>query len=192
MIATSGRVAPVLGFVGLGLALIGTVLACIPVTFVVGVVVLIAAFVLSLIGLFKKNGAKWPSIVGIVLALVGGAIGTVVSLVIVAATLAGPTAPVTPTDAPISTPSASPMPPTAGDRPSAEEIATQFEILAKKGGIVGYEEDPDFYPCMGKFMYDSDVSDESLWLIVQGEDPLEVERESAGEVIKEATLACQE
>ncbi|MFK4762908.1 hypothetical protein ACI3KS_18420 [Microbacterium sp. ZW T5_45] len=184
--------APVLGFVGLGLALIGTVLACIPVTFVVGVVVLIAAFVLSLIGLFKKNGAKWPSIVGIVLALVGGAIGTVVSLVIVAATLAGPTAPVTPTDAPISTPSASPMPPTAGDRPSAEEIATQFEILAKKGGIVGYEEDPDFYPCMGKFMYDSDVSDESLWLIVQGEDPLEVERESAGEVIKEATLACQE
>ena len=193
--SSPARVAPVLGFVGLGLAVLGTVLACIPVTFVVGVVVLIAAFVVSLVGVFKKNTAKWPSIVGMVLSVIGGVIGTIVTLVIVAATLVGPVPPAVPTSEPPATSTAQPTSPPTSDavdaRPTPEEIAAQFEILAKEGGIVGYEGDPDFYPCMGRFMYDSEVSDESLRLIVQGEDPLETEREIAGEAIKQATLSCQ-
>ncbi|WP_433586782.1 hypothetical protein [Microbacterium hydrocarbonoxydans] len=60
-----------LGFVGLGLAVLGTVLACIPAVFGIGVVVLVAAFVVSFIGLFRKGAAKWPSIVGLRLVVAG-------------------------------------------------------------------------------------------------------------------------
>jgi len=49
---------------------------------------------------------------------------------------------------------------------------------------------PDFYPCFGQHLYDSDVSDESLRLVVAGQDPLASERESAGQAIIDATLAC--
>ncbi|MFK4762909.1 DUF2510 domain-containing protein [Microbacterium sp. ZW T5_45] len=195
--ATSGRVAPVLGFAGLGLAVVGTVLACIPATFIVGVVVLIAAFVVSLIGLFKKNAAKWPSIVGMVLSIVGGAIGTVVSLVIVAATLAGPTDSPGPIDTPSSTSSesstAAPSTPQepSSERPTPEELAIELEILSKEGGIVGYEDDPAFYPCVGQFMYDSELSDESLRLIMEGDDPLDAERDKAQELIGQAVSSCE-
>lgn len=71
-------VPPILGYVGLGSAVVGTILACIPLTFILGVIVLVASFVVSLIGLFIKNTVKWPSIVGIILSVIGGAIGTVI------------------------------------------------------------------------------------------------------------------
>ena len=192
--APGSRVAPVLGFVGLGLAVLGTVLACIPVTFVVGVVVLISAFVVSLVGVFKKNTAKWPSIVGMVLSVIGGVIGTIVTLVIVAAALVGPTIPVTSPDTPSSTateqpsPSASPAP--TGERPSPEEIAAGVEALAIEGGTTGYEDQPGFFPCMGQYFYDSELSDESLRAVAAGEDILGAERDLAIDVTTQGALAC--
>ncbi|BDZ39591.1 DUF2510 domain-containing protein [Microbacterium suwonense] len=72
--APSGpRLTPTLGYIGLGLAVLGTILACIPmaITFVIGLLVLLAGFVVSLIAVFKKNTIKWPSITGIVLSIVG-------------------------------------------------------------------------------------------------------------------------
>ncbi|MBW8762709.1 MAG: hypothetical protein JF592_09020 [Microbacterium sp.] len=101
--AASGSVSPVLGFVGLGLAVLGTVLACVPAVFGVGVVVLLAGFVVSLVGLFRKGAVKWPSVVGMIVAVVGGAIGTVVLVVSLLANLAGPVDPIIPTDTPSTT-----------------------------------------------------------------------------------------
>lgn len=66
-----------LGYVGLGLAALGTVLAFFPATFAVALAVLFAAFVVSLIGIFKKNAPKWPSIVGMILPPVSAVAGSI-------------------------------------------------------------------------------------------------------------------
>lgn len=190
----SQRAQPILGYLGLGLAVLGTILACIPATFIFGLILLIAGFVVSLIGVFNAKAAKWPSIAGIVLSVLGGVIGTTVTLAIIAASLAGPTSPSDTTGTPPTTPTESPTEPPTNDatsqRPSPEEMAPRLEALAKEGGIVGYEEDPEFYPCMAQLLYESKVSDESLRLIIDGNDPLDSERETAGDLIKEATSSC--
>nr|WP_314845693.1 hypothetical protein [uncultured Microbacterium sp.] len=172
-------------------------------TFVIGLVVLFAAFVVSLVGVFKKNAAKWPSIVGMILSILGGVIGTVVTLVIVAVSLAGPIDPATPTGVPSPTAteqsSESPVSPQPSDsqageagegRPSPEEIATLYGQMFRDGGNTNYDDMPEFWPCMGQQLYDSDISDESLWLIIRGQEPLPAESTSAGEEIVEAGLFC--
>jgi len=134
---SKGQGAPVLGFVGLGLAVLGTVLACIPAVFGIGVVVLVAAFVVSFIGLFRKGAAKWPSIVGMILSVVGGVVGAVVVVVPLLASVQGPAVP--PTDVPTSAspeePSESPSAGTSEGRPSPEEIAEGFKALAQAEGL---------------------------------------------------------
>ncbi|UWF76875.1 MULTISPECIES: DUF2510 domain-containing protein [Microbacterium] len=77
---------PIVGYVGLGLAVVGTILACIFITFGLGVFVLFAAFVVSIVALFLKNTRKWPAITGLVLSIVGGIAGTILFLVIVIST----------------------------------------------------------------------------------------------------------
>ncbi|MER7446516.1 DUF2510 domain-containing protein [Microbacterium sp. NPDC097977] len=192
--APGSRVAPVLGFVGLGLAVLGTVLACIPVTFVVGVVVLIAAFVVSLVGVFTKNTAKWPSIVGMVLSVIGGVIGTIVTLVIVAAALVGPVPPGVPTSEPPATSTAQPTPSASAqpsdERPSPEQIAVEVQRTFQGDGMTNYDGMPDFYPCMGEQLYASDMSDETLSAVITGGEPLEAERVTAEKAITDAILFC--
>ena len=166
-VGSTSRVAPVLGFVGLGLAVLGTILACIPVTFVIGLVVLFAAFVVSLVGVFKKNAAKWPSIVGMILSILGGVIGTIVTLVIVAASLAGPIDPATPSVAPPSVseqPSEPPAsePPVDEERPSAEALGEALLADLNGSGITDYDDDPDFIACWGDFVFASELSDSAL------------------------------
>lgn len=70
----------VLGLVGLGLAVLGTILVFIPVVGFVGFILLAAAFVVSIISLFLK-GRKWPGIAGLVLSVVGTIIGVVMSFI---------------------------------------------------------------------------------------------------------------
>ncbi|WP_101845290.1 DUF2510 domain-containing protein [Zhihengliuella sp. ISTPL4] len=185
------RATPILGFIGLGLAVIGTVLACFPVLFVVGAVVLLAGFVVSLIGLFTKNAAKWPSIVGMVVSVVGAVIGVtvlVVSLVLTSSALNdsspaenAPPATAAPSDTPGST---------SESRPTPEEIGASAEEINRSNGLTTYDDMPDFYPCVGQYVYDSELSDESVQLLVDGRDPLESERELATQVITDATLTC--
>jgi len=177
--------APVLGFVGLGLAVLGTVLACIPAAFGIGVIVLLAGFVVSLIGLFRKGATKWPSIVGMILAVVGGAVGTVVLIASLVANLPGPLDPTTPTDAPSTS-----TPTTSEGRPSPEEIADGFAAGVRAGGVTEYDDMPDFYPCVGQFLYDSDLSDETLRIIAAGEIVTGAERDAVVEASYEATLTC--
>lgn len=87
-VAPVTKTRPVLGFIGLGLAVVGTVLAFFPFTFAVALVILFAAFVVSLIGLFKKHTVKWPAITGMVLPPIGAVAGLVVVLAVIANGLA--------------------------------------------------------------------------------------------------------
>ncbi|RGE17649.1 DUF2510 domain-containing protein [Leucobacter sp. wl10] len=189
----AGRVSPVLGLVGLGLAVLGTILACIPAVFGVGAVLLLAGFVVSLVGLFTKNTAKWPSIVGMILSVVGGVIGSIVLAIVLAANLAGPVLPTAPTDAPPSTteqPSDTPTSDPSETRPSPEEIAEGYAEMLLAGGITTYEDMPDFYPCVGQQLYDSDLSDEALRLISTGQDPPDSEYDAASQILQDVVFTC--
>lgn len=174
--AVSGapKPAPTLGFVGLGLAVLGTILACIPTlaTFVIGIVVLIAAFVVSLIAVFKKNTKKWPSIVGIVLSVVGGVIGAIVFSVVLFVSVVDNAIQQMPTDFPTSTTSEQPSAePTETDegRPSPEAIADGYlQGIAGEAGIEEYKT-PEVAACVGQYLYDSDVSDALLQEVAAGE-----------------------
>lgn len=76
---------PVLGIIGLGVAVLGVVLCCIPPIAAAGWVLLGVGFVLSLISLFLR-GAKWPGAVGLVVAVLGSIIAVAVLLLSLGAT----------------------------------------------------------------------------------------------------------
>ncbi|MFT4157468.1 MAG: DUF2510 domain-containing protein [Microbacterium sp.] len=186
------RRAPVLGFTGLGLAVTGTLLACMPAVFGLGVIVLLAAFIVSMIGVFRKGTAKWPSIIGMTLAVLGGAIGTVIlvlSLLITETTPHGiPTEP--PPTAATTKPTQTPTTGTATGRPTPEEIAENTETLFQSEGITGYDDIPGFYPCVGQFYYDSELSDETLRQVIADEAMTDSDWDAAYRVMSEAIDAC--
>lgn len=70
----------VLGIVALGIAVLGLIGVCIPFVTIVGLVLLVVAFVLSIVSLFLK-GQKWPGFVGIAVSVVGAIIAGVVLLI---------------------------------------------------------------------------------------------------------------
>ncbi|GAA1249620.1 hypothetical protein JOF42_002825 [Microbacterium phyllosphaerae] len=89
--ATAGPTAPaklsIAGLVGLGLAALGTILSCIPLTFGFGWFLLAAGFIVSLISIFLK-GKKWPGITGLILSVVGTILAVVVAIAFVTSTVA--------------------------------------------------------------------------------------------------------
>jgi len=171
---SASTTAPALGFVGLGLAALGTIVACIPTvpTFVIGILVLVAAFVVSLIAVFKKNTKKWPSIVGIVLSIAGGVIGAIVFSAVLFFSLVGDAVPQSPQGpAPMSSasPSNAPSDEEGEGRPSPEAIADGYvRGLAGEPGIEEYTT-PDVAACIGQYFYDSEVSDALLQSVAAGE-----------------------
>ena len=194
--STAPTQAPTLGFIGLGLAVLGTILACIPsfVTFGIGSFVLLAAFVVSLIAVFKRGTVKWPSIVGIALSIIGGIIGAIVLTITIATALANIPVPDLPT-APSSSPADEPSdPPATGDsegRPSPEAIGDGWKISLNAGGFHQYDDNPEFFACIGEYLYDSDLSDEVLSDIAQGVDNTTgAERDHAIQVGQDATYEC--
>lgn len=194
--STAPTQAPTLGFIGLGLAVLGTILACIPsfVTFGIGSFVLLAAFVVSLIAVFKRGTVKWPSIVGIALSVVGGIVGIVVLLFTIAATAIA-NIPDPPTDLPTSATSTQPSdPPATGDsegRPSPEAIGEGYKVLINAGGYHQYDDNPEFFTCIGEHFYDSDVSDEVLRDLAQGVDNTTgAVKDHAVQVGLDATYEC--
>ncbi|MFF7293506.1 DUF2510 domain-containing protein [Microbacterium sp. NPDC008134] len=70
----------VLGLVGLGLAVLGTILVCFLVTAVFGWILLFAGLVVSIVSLFLK-GKKWPGITGIGVSVLGGIVGGIMAIV---------------------------------------------------------------------------------------------------------------
>ncbi|MFK4761579.1 DUF2510 domain-containing protein [Microbacterium sp. ZW T5_45] len=69
----------VLGLVGLGLSVIGVILAFIPPTWVFSWVLLGVGFIVSLISLFFK-ARKWPGVTGLIVAFVGFIVAAVIGL----------------------------------------------------------------------------------------------------------------
>lgn len=189
---------PILGYIGLGLALLGTIFACTlnPVLFLIGFILLFAGFVVSIIGLFKKNTAKWTSIVGMILSFIGAGIGIFVLMIgLAVSTLSDGEIPTSPDAPSVTEPgdvNASPEETDSSntDRPSPDVIATEFQKLAAAGGVDNYEELPSFYPCIGEELYNSTVSDETLWTIIQGGDPPESEYDDTAEILQNAIFTC--
>lgn len=70
----------VLGLVGLGLAVLGTILVCFLLTAVFGWILLFAGLVVSIVSLFLK-GKKWPGITGIGVSVLGGIVGGIMAIV---------------------------------------------------------------------------------------------------------------
>lgn len=191
---------PMLGFVGLGLAVLGTILACIPtaVTFWIGAVVLLAAFVVSLVAVFQKGTAKWPSIVGMVLSVVGGIIGVIVLVFTLLTAIANVPVPDLPT-APSSTPLGEQPsdPPATGDsqgRPSVEAIGAGMLIGLKDEGGIDEFKTPEANACIAQALYDSDLSDALLRHVAAGEvitaEIAGDEAEALQSLLADASPAC--
>jgi len=183
--APEPRSTPTLGFIGLGLAVVGTILACIPVVvvFIIGLVVLLAALVVSVIAVFKKNTRKWPSIVGIVLSVVGGIIGSIVFSVVLFVSLVNTANGQLPTDFPTSItseqPSDAPGDDPSAERPSPEEIGAGYVANLEDEPDLDEFKTPEAAACIGEHLYDSDLPDELL------------QRVASGDVITEESLVPQ-
>lgn len=172
---------PVLGFIGLGLAVVGTILACIPVTFIFGAVVLFAAFVVSLIAIFQKNTKKWPSITGLILSVVGGIIGTIIITVTALAVFGSQVDELSSappySDSESAAPQESDEPSSdEGDsgtssegRPSADEVAAGLDEIITATGSSGDLSDEQIM-CYANYFVDSDIPDDTLWVIASGEE----------------------
>lgn len=74
----------ILGFVALGLAVVGFIFACVPGALIIGWILLPVGFILGLVSIFFKGKAKWPSITAIVVSVVGTIVGVIVFLSVAA------------------------------------------------------------------------------------------------------------
>ncbi|MFC7789323.1 DUF2510 domain-containing protein [Microbacterium sp. MAHUQ-60] len=166
--ASGPRTAPVLGFIGLGLAVLGTILACIPTMFTLipGLVVLFAALVISIIAVFRKNTRKWPAVTGIVLSVVGGVIGIIVTVVVLFFTTFGTVVDSLPSTWP--TPMTSDWPTDTSERPLPEQITAGYLLLVSDQDDIEEYIQPGVAACIGEHLYESDLSDETLWDIATG------------------------
>lgn len=172
--APGPRKTPVLGYIGLGLAVVGGIVACIPtfVTFGIGSFLLFAAFVISIIALFIKNTAKWPGIVGLILSIVMGIVAAIVLSVTFftsyAEGLLDSTADPYVSESPWTDESDEPTAPgdATGQRPTPEELAGGLGEIAGTSGAAGYTD--DLLLCLGEEFYASDMSDEALQTVADG------------------------
>ncbi|WP_091030359.1 DUF2510 domain-containing protein [Microbacterium oxydans] len=166
----------VLGLVGLGLAVVGTILVFIPVVGVVGFVLLAAAFIVSLISLFLK-GKKWPGIAGLILAVVGTIIGVVMSFVYLFAIAQGVSDEMD--SLPSSSPSIEATEPSETDgtdgaddatRPTSAEVAVGLTAILASEGTEGYTE-PQI-TCLSDLLVESDLDNSTLRAIAESDGTL--------------------
>ncbi len=161
----------VLGLVGLGLGVLGTILVFIPVIGFIGFILLAAGFIVSLISLFLK-GKKWPGITGLILAVVGTIIGIVMSFVYLFALAQGVSGEID--NLPTSSPSIEATEPSETDggttgtgRPTAEEVAVGIAAIVASTGAEGYTD--EHIACFADEFVASDLDDETLRLIASAE-----------------------
>lgn len=163
----------VLGMVGFGLAILGTILVFIPVVGVVGFVLLAAAFIVSLISLFLK-GKKWPGIAGLVLAVVGTIVGVVMSFVYLFAIAQGVSDEMD--SRPSSSPSIEATEPSEtdgtdeGTRPTSAEVAVGLTAILASEGTEGYTE-PQI-TCLSDLLVESDLDNSTLRAIAESDGTL--------------------
>lgn len=203
--APAPRRAPVLGYIGLGLAVIGGIIGCIPTipTFGVGAFLLFAAFVVSIIALFIKNTVKWPGIVGLILSTVMGIVAAVVLSVTLFAgyaqtvdwdSVGSPSASdpftddtddtgATPDDAPDDTGA-------TGDRPDAAAVAEGLAVFLDVQDSDEFTESAML--CVAQAVVDSDLSDASVQQIAAGDPELSDPDElmEFGSALTDAASSC--
>lgn len=179
-----------LGVLALGLAGLGTVLACIPTpaTFGVGVLVLLVAFVLALIAVLTKGASKTPAVLGLVLSIVGGLAG----LIVLAWSLSDDPAPNRQTAPATSAPSDPQTSDPSNKRPTAQEVADGFEKMVLADPVFRYNKSPEFYLCMGEGLVASDLSLETLQQIAEGVDVTTPERDRGIDIATDIGLECDE
>ncbi|MCK2027869.1 DUF2510 domain-containing protein [Microbacterium sp. SSW1-47] len=122
--STTARRPSIPGLVGLAVALVGVVLACVPLTAPIGWVVVAAGFVVSLVSLFLR-GTKWPGIAGLAVAVLGSTLAGAVALIAVGLTSVEASGDPVPSPSAPATESGSPVDPSTID--GAEMVA--FEDL---------------------------------------------------------------
>ncbi|AZH79133.1 hypothetical protein CSX12_12090 [Microbacterium sp. Y-01] len=166
----------VLGLVGLGLAVLGTILVFIPVVGFVGFILLAAAFVVSIISLFLK-GRKWPGIAGLVLSVVGTIIGVVMSFIYLFAFAQGVSEEID--RLPSSSPSIEASAPAEttgpddvdqGVRPTAAEVAQGLTAIFATTGAEGYTEAQ--IACIADMFVASDLDNATLRTIAESDGTL--------------------
>jgi hypothetical protein len=179
--AASAPAAPkkisILGLVGLGLSVIGTILVFIPLIGLIGFVVLAAGFIVSLISVFLK-GKKWPGIAGLSLAVVGTILGVVMSFVYLVAFAQGvseeydgPSSSATAEATPIPDASATPDDGTvSGARPTADEVAVGLKAIFNTTAGGAYTDEQML--CLADAFVVSDLSDETLRAIAESDGTL--------------------
>ncbi|MDF2509334.1 MAG: hypothetical protein K0Q52_3193 [Microbacterium sp.] len=161
------------GLVGLGLAVLGTILVFIPVVGVVGFILLAAAFIVSLISLFLK-GKKWPGIAGLVLAVVGTIVGVVMSFVYLLAIAQGVSDEMD--SLPSSSPSIEATEPSEpdgadeGTRPTSAEVAVGLTAILASEGTEAYTE-PQI-TCLSDLLVESDLDNSTLRAIAESDGTL--------------------
>lgn len=68
----------VVGIIALVVAVIGFIFACVPGALILGWIMLPIAFVLSLVGLFLRDRARWTAITALIVSIVGTIVGVLV------------------------------------------------------------------------------------------------------------------
>lgn len=147
---------------------------------------------------FEVDPPRRGNTLAVVLVIVGLAfVGLIISVTIMVSNLSsGDDAQAPPTTEQSATPQAEPdeTAEPSSTRMPVEEIATKTrELLLSDGLGNGYEQMPDFYPCLSKFLYESEMPDELLAKTVNGampEDLTEEEKELAGGVLSDAINTC--
>ncbi len=158
----------VLGLVGLGLAVVGTILAFIPIINGFSFVFLAAGFIVALISLFLK-GKKWPGISGLILSVVGTIIAVIMVFVYLVAFAQSVSDEIDSLpSSPPSVPSAEPTPDdsttpddsVSGSRPTVEEVETGINAIIAMSGAEGYT--PEQVTCLAQEFVNSDLDDATL------------------------------
>lgn len=192
-VTTKKRVG-VLGWIALGITVVGAIVSWIPWIMGFGWILLFVGLVLSIVTLFLK-GAKWPGIVGIVLAVVAGVVSGIVLLTIFLGYSAQHPGEFGIGTSPVATPDAASEPSTAPssatERPSAQEVADGFLVIMDAAGVAD-KYTPEQALCVGQHLVDSDVSTESLINVAHGKDIQSdaTERTLIAQVTAQAVSTC--
>ncbi|MFT4260248.1 DUF2510 domain-containing protein [Microbacterium sp.] len=161
----------ILGLIGLGLAVIGVILACIPAVMIAGWIVLFAGFVISIVSLFLK-GQKWPGITGLVIAVVG----SIVAFVIFAVGAVNTVVDSIPTDYPTYSSEEEPSDSSSdgstasGGRPRVEELKPGIVAALVETGTDEDEFTDAQITCFAQAFVDSDLDGATLRAIAEGAD----------------------
>ena len=162
----------ILAWIALGVAALGFLLACIPATVIVGLILLPIGLILSIVALFMK-GAKWPAITGLILAVVGGIIGTIVLIVTLVSVgmqaideISDTTVSASPQDEADDTDDAADGAAESGARPTVDELEDGIEAYLEATGAEGSYTEAQI-TCFAEAFLASDTDDATLRAIAE-------------------------